>query len=202
MKSKVLPLFPSVIHNLQVENYPAVKDRVLEFIYEEQKKDPQGRSVSNLGGWQSQDTYANAENDNILRKIVEGCVYGYFRSSDIWEDGVRIRLNNLWININKRGNSNRFHVHPGSTLSGVMWIKSSPNCGKLMFESPHQYYASNELRSFTKEFMEQYYPYAHYWFVPAEGDIVIFPSYLSHCVEPSDSDEDRISISFNLCFSE
>ena len=67
MKSRVLPLFPSVIHVVEVENYPVVKDRVLKFIYEEQKKDPQGRSVSNLGGWQSHDTYA--DNDNILRNL-------------------------------------------------------------------------------------------------------------------------------------
>ncbi len=201
MKSRVIPLFPSIAHLVEVENYPKVKDRVLKFIYEEQKKDPQGRSLSNLGGWQSQDTYANAENDNILRKIVEGSVYGYFRSSDIWEDGVRIRLNNLWININNRGNSNLFHTHPGSTLSGVMWIKTSPKCGNLLFNSPHKHYAWTEIESFSEKFQREHYSYAYYWCVPHEGNIVIFPSYLSHCVEPSDSDEDRISISFNLSFS-
>ena len=200
MKSRVLPLFPSVIHVVEVENYPLVKDRVLKFIYEEQKKDPQGRSVSNLGGWQSKDTYA--QEDNILRHIVEGSVYGYFRNAKIWRDGIKIRLGNMWININKRGNSNSLHTHPGSELSGVMWIKSSPNCGNLLFDSPHMYYANRELMSFSEKFQREYNSYGEYWFVPTEGNIVIFPSYQYHSVEPSDSDEDRISISFNLSFSE
>ena len=31
-----------------------------------------------------------------------------------------------------------------------------------------------------------------------EGDLLIFPSYLPHYVEPNKSDEDRIVISFNI----
>ena len=200
MKSQIISLFPSMAHMVEVENYPKVKDRVLKFIYEEQKKDPQGRSVSNLGGWQSQDTYANK--DNILRNIVEGSVYGYFRSSKIWKDGIKVGLANLWININKRGNFNALHTHPGSDLSGVMWIKSSPKCGNLLLDSPHQHYACDELRFSSEEYQRQCNSYPDYWFPPKEGNMVIFPSYLYHSVEMSESDEDRISISFNLCFGE
>jgi uncharacterized protein (TIGR02466 family) len=35
-------------------------------------------------------------------------------------------------------------------------------------------------------------------FNPLEGRMLIFPSYLAHQVEPNESDEDRISVSFNL----
>ena len=33
---------------------------------------------------------------------------------------------------------------------------------------------------------------------PQEGLLVLFPSYIEHFVEPNQSSEDRISISFNL----
>ena len=31
-----------------------------------------------------------------------------------------------------------------------------------------------------------------------EGDLLIFPSYLCHCFNPSDSDEERAVIAFNM----
>jgi uncharacterized protein (TIGR02466 family) len=38
-----------------------------------------------------------------------------------------------------------------------------------------------------------------YWYAePKEGDLIMFPSWLRHYVEPSKSNEDRISIAFNL----
>ena len=33
---------------------------------------------------------------------------------------------------------------------------------------------------------------------PKEGSMLVFPSYLEHMVKPNESDEDRISVSFNL----
>ena len=33
---------------------------------------------------------------------------------------------------------------------------------------------------------------------PIEGLLILFPSYLEHFVEPSNADEDRISISFDV----
>ena len=35
---------------------------------------------------------------------------------------------------------------------------------------------------------------------PVEGQLWIFPSSLSHCVAPNRTDEDRISVSFNIVF--
>lgn len=191
MKSEVIPLFPSVVHRLDVENYPQVKERVIKFIYEEQKKDPQGRSRSNVGGWQSHDEYINE--DNILRQIVDSPVSGYF-------DKVKVRLLNLWVNINKKGDYNEKHHHPQSDLSGVMWIKVPSNSGRIWFDSPHNFKGYNEINSYSKKFKSDFSNYLDYWFSPMEGRMILFPSYLYHRVEPSQADEDRISVSFNVGF--
>ena len=37
-------------------------------------------------------------------------------------------------------------------------------------------------------------------FRPQEGEIVIFPSYLTHWVYPNDTDENRLSLAFNATF--
>ena len=40
--------------------------------------------------------------------------------------------------------------------------------------------------------------YQSYWFPPYEGGILLFPAHLHHGVKPNTSNEDRISVSFNI----
>ena len=37
-----------------------------------------------------------------------------------------------------------------------------------------------------------------HYITPQENNIIIFPSWLMHAVDPSSSDDDRISLSFNI----
>ena len=55
-------IFPTLIHHFTVDDYPSIKDQLIEFVYEEQRKDPVGKVVSNIGGWQSKSYCEN----NIL----------------------------------------------------------------------------------------------------------------------------------------
>ena len=38
----------------------------------------------------------------------------------------------------------------------------------------------------------------HHWFAPVENTLIMFPAWLEHDVEPNQSQEERISISFNI----
>ena len=50
-------LFPTVIHELKVKSFKSIKKDLVNFVYEEKVKDPDGVIFSNKGGWQSQPTY-------------------------------------------------------------------------------------------------------------------------------------------------
>ena len=80
----------------------------------------------------------------------------------------------------------------------MLWIKTPPNCGITAFESSHSYAASTYLDSVNEEYRYHTRNYHDFMFNPLEGRMLIFPSYLCHRVEPNESDEDRISVSFNL----
>ena len=193
MKSDIINLFPSSVHLIDIENYDVVKEEALSFIYKEQENNPSSVTYSNRGGWQSHLYYHQW--DNIIKKIVDR---GLSKHNKFYLDNKKIKHRALWFNINNKGDYNVSHHHPQCDLGGVLWIKTPPNCGILKFESLHSYIADNHLESLNEEYKYDTKNYSEYNFNPMEGRMIIFPSYLRHQVEPNESDDERISVSFNL----
>ena len=106
-----------------------------------------------------------------------------------------------WINVNKLGDYNIKHTHPTSDLSGVLWIKASKDCGKIEFQSPVEFQTYTEIESYTEDFKDSNNYYHTYYFSPTEGRMLVFPSHLQHQVRENKSNEDRISVSFNIRLS-
>lgn len=192
MEHEVYNLFPSSVHYIHIKNFQSVKERVISYIYNERKKSKDSAVLSNRGGWQSKSNYHL--HDNILQNIVSGGLSSYW---DYYKK-LKFRYDGLWFNINNRGHYNLMHSHAGCELSGVLWIKTPPNCGLLEFQSPHEFNGYKNLHFIDEEFKEKTYNYPTFRFNPMEGCMIIFPSYLYHHVEPNQSDEDRISLSFNI----
>tara|TARA_B100000482_G_C12504191_1_gene257809 strand:+ start:153 stop:749 length:597 start_codon:yes stop_codon:yes gene_type:complete len=193
MANEVFNLFPSSVHLMDIENYDVVKEEALSFIYQEQENNPSSVYKSNRGGWQSDSDYH--EWNNIIKRIVDK---GLSKHSEFYLDYRKLEYHALWFNINKKGNYNHQHDHPRCDLSGVLWIKTPPNCGKIKFESSHSYVANAHLSSLNEKYKYDTHNYTQFNFNTVEGRMLIFPSYLRHSVEVNESDEDRISVSFNL----
>ena len=46
---KIIPLFPSILHAYKVKDFD--KSGLLDYIYLDYQTDPEGRTISNRGGW-------------------------------------------------------------------------------------------------------------------------------------------------------
>lgn len=154
-----------------------------------------GVTKSNFLGWQS-DTLSipNKQIQLLVDSITQRI--SILKSRLGFKDDVKIYLNNLWININQKSSFNRPHVHPGSTLSGTYYVDCDINSGKLVFKHPsmgHQYTIKDGA---VGEFTE--YNAAHWSVLPEIGKLIVFPSWLEHYVEPNVSEQERISIAFNI----
>jgi len=101
-----------------------------------------------------------------------------------------------WYNINYPNSYNIAHNHIGSMLSGVFYIKVPKNSGNIYFMRSEQ--ESNELSRYIDPNNTTHYTHCRYWLEAFEGKLILFPSYLSHYVEQNLSDDERISLSFNL----
>ena len=190
-------LFPTVIHEIKVKKFKSRKKELLKFVYEQREKDPQGVTFSNIGGWQSQPNYIQF--NNILLSTLSETLRDYF-NNNVLDMNKGINFEGLWLNINKRGDYNATHDHPNCHMAGVFWINTPIGSGNFECQSPHSYNYGQEISLYTSDFREKTNSYGSYGFLPIEGSIMLFPASLNHRVTPNQSDEDRISSSFNLTF--
>jgi hypothetical protein len=107
----------------------------------------------------------------------------------------------MWANINPPGGYNRTHIHPNSLWSGVYYVKTPKNCGHLKLEDPRSVALMTRPRQVPGEQPQRLWREVHY--EPVCRKIIMFPAWLNHCVDPNQSNEIRISVSFNFmqkCF--
>jgi uncharacterized protein (TIGR02466 family) len=107
----------------------------------------------------------------------------------------------MWANINPPGGMNRAHIHPNSLWSGVYYVKAPKNSGQLKVEDPRS------VALMVRPRMKKDKPPQRVWreasYDPKPGRLIMFPSWLNHCVDPNESNDIRISVSFNFmqkCF--
>jgi len=150
-----------------------------------------GRVVSNVGGWQSNEF--NLKKPPKELKEVSRCILDFSLDICKFMSIEPVSGGTGWINVNENGHFNWRHTHPQSALSGVYYVKTSSNSGNIEFENP-----SMDLMTNIKVKSYNIFNCASFQ-VPSEtGVMYIFPSWLPHKVHPNLSDEERISISFNL----
>jgi len=105
-------------------------------------------------------------------------------------------LGNMWANINPPGGSNRAHIHPNSLWSGVYYVKAPQNSGQLKIEDPRSVALMSRPRQKDVPKPDRLLREHHY--EPKTGRLIMFPSWLNHCVDPNNSNDIRISVSFNF----
>ena len=194
----IIPVFPNIIHGIEIKDFNDVKDKLIDFVYDEYKKDSGGLNKSNEGGWHSHTNFHDYE--NCLSDFIIKSLNNYFPNSNVFVEEFQYRLQGLWININGNGGYNKSHVHPGSDMSGVFWIKLPKNSGGIVFQNSSYFNRCKEIDLYNEQFRKDMILYPEYRLFPGEGMMALFPSSLYHCVETNRSDEDRISLSFNIEF--
>jgi uncharacterized protein (TIGR02466 family) len=198
MEIKKNHLWPTPIWYFDIDptqiNFNKVKKEICKI-----KTFDKGRIASNYGGWQSNiiDIIKNTEINNLMRKIEEASELCF---KDIGaRTTVNKKITNYWININKKGDGNSPHIHPGCTLSGVVYVECEQDSGNITFyrDAAENYYYQ-ELTWDQNNSVINPYQISHIYYQCIKYRVILFPSYLSHSVEANKSDKDRISIAFNF----
>jgi uncharacterized protein (TIGR02466 family) len=106
-------------------------------------------------------------------------------------------ITGLWVNVAAPGGAVRMHHHPNNFLSGVYYVQVQEGADSINFHDPRPQAAVvrppvTELTAYNADQVVVRVE---------EGDLLVFPSWLSHSVDPNLSDRVRISASFNAMFS-
>ena len=150
-----------------------------------------GRTISNMGGWQSNDLDLKMFNEHkhlvdmsnkINKAVMDICTQV--------DTSLQLFISNIWFNINKPHDYNIAHYHPNSAFSGIVYIQCEPN-SSIYFEHDtlknHYPFKTN-----SDLFADKLQIY------PSNGRLIVFPSWIKHSVPSNQSDSERISIAFNM----
>ena len=186
-------IFPTIVSDLKLPAFSSIKDSLIQWIYN-YKENTEGVAKSNRGGWQSPDDFWTEES---FKEFYDYMSVGFSMWNSAYS-GYSYSISNMWINVNKPGDYNTLHVHPLSKMSGCFYIKVPENSGSIIFECPSYYVNFNLHKSINSELADQFNFYSSWCMNPYEGTMLFFPPHLQHEVATNRSNEDRITIAFNL----
>ena len=176
---QTLNMFPTHIWatELDIDN-----EKFLKRIYKFAKTEESNQEGSSVGGYQGH----NFDDIEFCEKV--GSLVP--RKGDLGNFFVY-----NWVNINKKGHKNNRHFHYTSNLymSGVYYAKVPENSGRIRFYDPRGHIIRD-----AKDTVHFFGDHVYQYIVPQEGMLLFFPTWLEHDVEENESDEDRVSVSFNI----
>ena len=181
--------FPTIVYGFDVK---LDNDKLAQDIINWSNQD-KGVKKTNVKGWHSQtDMQTKSEYKPLVDQL-------FLAMNQVWTDqhlDREAKLGNMWANINPPGGSNQPHVHPNCLYSGVYYIKSNIKSGRLRLYDPRP---GIQLIMPVRKSGD---PGKDLWrdvnLDPVPGRIIIFPAWMWHCVEPNESNDIRISVSFNF----
>jgi uncharacterized protein (TIGR02466 family) len=183
-----------IVSRYELPDCKILNDKVASFLYSVKELQSKSDVVSNRKGWQRNDLQSMPQLQSLLTLIgkeFEKFVYETLEP----RASCDFILGNLFCNINPPGAYHVPHIHEGD-FTGVYYIKAPKDSGKLRLIYPHQCSSTARLQRLFKNIkLEERIE-------PEEGVGYFFPTYLNHYVEENLSDDDRISISYNINIKE
>ena len=182
MKEELLQLFPTP---LLIVPYEQPIDKELAYL-----KNISYRKQQQNGNFRSDDSYLLRNEEFKDIKNFLGEAINKF-TTNVLNTKQRLVITQCWANRNPKGSKHHEHVHPNSIISGVMYFQINEKLPPISFAKDRQ--DSMKLDPIKYNHMN-----SESFMLPCKpGELILFPSSLKHSVPINQSEEDRISVSFN-----
>jgi len=128
-----------------------------------------------------------------IKKELDKRVQDYFNKVLATTNQVTPYITQSWLNYTTENQFHHKHEHPNSLVSGVFYINCDENFDKIVFFKKDIYqHIKPEVKDWNVWNSES-------WFFELKtGDIILFPSSLTHMVETKKGNNTRISLAFNV----
>ena len=201
---QVRNLFPTPVAILTVPDGARINVGLEARILEREKQVESVRH-SNWGGWQSPTDLADwcgPEGEAVL-EIARDMASRLTADRQGRNPELKWRMNS-WANVNRQGQGNEFHTHPGAYWSATYYVRDggvgeNPDAGgEFEIQDPRGIGPAMLAPMLAFRTAGGQSVGASEVIVPKAGNLVMFPSWLSHGVRPYHGDNVRISIAMNL----
>ncbi len=108
--------------------------------------------------------------------------------------GRKLACDSLWVNLLKPGAQHTAHIHPGSAVSGTIYIEVPPGASAIRFEDPRLglMMAAPQVKPSAPPARQRFVSVA-----PKTGEVLLWESWLRHEVPRNAAKAPRLSVSFN-----
>jgi uncharacterized protein (TIGR02466 family) len=146
----------------------------------------------NDGNTSSEDKYLLKQKKLLnLRQFIEKSLHEYFMATYCPKNDAHLKITQSWLNWTKPGQFHHKHAHPNSLISGCYYVNAHKDSDKIFF-----YRNGYQQIKFPPA---EWNPYnsESWWYPVGTNDLVLFPSSLTHMVQPVEGEDTRISLAFN-----
>ena len=181
-------LFSTEVYSFNNENID--NDKIKEIILKKEEGES-SRSISNIGGWQSEESLLEENYFSEIKDFLFECTESVAR--DMYQDDdIKFYMASSWANVNRKGDYNLSHIHGNSHWSCVYYVTETYKAS-IYFLDPRI-----RAEMFTAIGGEMN-PKSMLGLEKCEsGQVLFFPSWLEHAVLQNPTDNPRISISSNF----
>ena len=188
--SQICTLFPQFYYHGEVEKHQELKDKLLSELTDDKLSQPKEWNCSVQSSFETENNFSwDYFYECIKPNLLD--MHQQLKGNPLHQ----FTMTEAWLNKYRRGDSQEVHTHIGAdncTFSCSYFAQYALNDARFLFYDPDQ---TKHLGEFTKH----YSGVVNTWFPDVqEGDIIIFPSWLHHQVEPHRSDTTRITVSSNF----
>ena len=181
-------LFATEIYSFKNENID--NDKIKEIILEKEKGES-SRSISNRGGWQSEESLLEENCFSEIKDFLFECTESI--KKDMYEDDTKFHMVSSWANVNRKGAYNISHIHSHSHWSCAYYVTET-------YTSPIYFIDPRTRAGMFVIFGGGKNQYNNILGLKKcePGQALFFPSWLEHGVKQNLTDNPRISISCNF----
>ena len=166
--------FPTPFWNIEAEPIEGSVEWALQF----EKDNPNSRTRSNEGGYQHE---INIDNFPYSERLLEAT-----------HELPPFKCDDMWLNINRKGDSNIVHCHPKTDMSIVWYLTDNEN--SFVLRHPNAYGMSVFFKHINTDGIKMA---DRYRFDVKAGTVIAFPACIEHYVMSHQGDEPRISLALN-----
>jgi uncharacterized protein (TIGR02466 family) len=190
MGATITPLFSSPLYQVNLEKELDIKE--LQQIFKNVDINDNAKLIKNTGNKFTIDQlFLNNLQETVFYKVIKKHLNIYFYELLKASSDIELYITQSWINKNDPGDFHHAHTHPNSFISGTFYYQTDADSGHFVLADTK--YTPIEYRK------EEYNVFnSNAWkLVPANYELILFPSSILHRVDINKSLRTRISVAFN-----
>ena len=185
IQSNIMGIFPTPIYRSKLDRQLTKEE--LSFINKTKLNvySNDGNTTSNDKNILENEVFKNLKEDLYLR------VKDYFDKVISSSNSITPYITQSWLNYTETNQYHHKHAHPNSLVSGVFYINCHEEYDRINFFNDSYKAILLDVKNYNL------YNSEIWWYPVKTGDIILFPSSLTHMVETKQGDNTRISLAFN-----